>query len=161
MRERHNPDEKIKDNDLWRDDISFVVVWDRDLALTCEPFGSLNPASGPVAGPSPSPAAHRRSVAFSAPLHPLQQAAILYMEIWSFCRPTFFMTSKSLARGHQWSLWILLYCDLLRDGFVSLVEVRHSPAPLSKLVRVPGPKAKPIVHKLIRPPRFCLFKWKS
>lgn len=40
MRERHNPDEKRKDNDLWRDDISFIVVWGRDLALACAPFGA-------------------------------------------------------------------------------------------------------------------------
>lgn len=72
MRERNNPDKKMKDNDLRRDDISFMAVWGWDLALLCAPFELLNPASGPGAGPNPSHTTHRPSIALSTPLHPLK-----------------------------------------------------------------------------------------
>lgn len=65
------------------------------------------------------------------------------------------------GRGHQWSLWTLLHNNLLKDGISTSDSARHSPAPLSKLVRARGPEAKLIVHKLIQPPWFCLFKWDS
>ena len=63
--------------------------------------------------------------------------------------------------GHQWSLWTLLHNNLLKDGISTSDSRRHSPAPLSELVRARGPGAKLIVHKLIQPPWFCLFKWDS
>lgn len=100
------------------------------------------------------------SAALSAAPTPLWQAAILYMKICLSLPPP---TSKFCRGGwgHQWSLWTRLHNNLLKDGISISDSARHSPAPLSKLVRARGPEAKLIVHKLIQPPRFCLFKWDS
>lgn len=162
MRERHNPDEKRKDNDLWRDDISFIAVWGWDLALACAPFRAKSCIWPQCWSPSKSSCTQTERHFLYTPSPFVVSGHFVHGDLLLLPPDSsFFPTSKFFAWGHQWSLWILLYYELLRDGFVSLLEVRHSPAPLSRLVRTPGPQAKLIVHKLIQPPWFCLFKWDS
>lgn len=132
-------------------------------SLLWTPVSFLNPASGRGRGFQSKLHALQSSTAFSTPYTLCGKQPFC---TWGFAslQPESASTNFKVLHegwGHQWSLRILLHNKLV-EGWISISDsARHSPAPLSKLVRTQGPKAKLIVHKLIQPPWFCLFKWDS
>lgn len=111
MRERHNPDKKMKGNDLWRDDISFTAVWGWDVALVCAPFGLLNPASGPGAGPNPSAASHKPLLS----LHPFTLCSKQPFCTWSF--------APFVARFY-FSSWLLSFLHKATSEALNITSIR-------------------------------------
>lgn len=128
------------------------------------PVSSLIPTSGPCCAFGPGSDAHGQELLFSLLLHPSWQAAILYTEICLFAAWVCLHRLQSAAEDGEATSEACERCfttTCWRMGFSTSDSARRSPAPLSKHVRAQGLEAKLIVHKLIQPPWFCLFKWDS
>lgn len=143
-----------------REVMTFGAVQHRLLKPAGAPVGFLSPTSGPGGGCSPSFSPLSQKQLFFIALTPFVASGLFAHGDLPICRLILLLRTSKLW-GHQWSPWTLLHNNLLKDGISISDSARHSPAPLSKLVRAQGPEAKLIVHKLIQPPWFCLFKWDS
>lgn len=169
MRERRNPEKKMKDNDLWRDDISFMAVWGWDLALVYAPFGLLNPASGPALVPIQVPL-HTDQALLS--LQPFTLCSKQPFCTWSFtpfvARFYFLRDFKVFfAQGHQWSLeyyfntscwrmdlYLWMKWDTFRHHFQSMSE-RRAPRQSSLSTNWSNPLGFVYLNETLRPWGVC------